>query len=652
MDRGRERRGEPHAAVAVPRAGELDRGEQQRQRRRRHHVIDREPGLDAAALRARATTRCLAPAPRRWCARSTSRWWPTRRRCSRPTRGSPRCPGSRRRRRRRARGAAGPTAARCRPARGSWERSWAPPEPSRATQRSDAAEQAPGIGAEDVVRRDRAPQLVERLDAAAKARAAGGEARDVDAAGRDAGEDGDLEIGSERREPAQDADLIGAAGTAAGEEHGERAAVAVRHQQANGSRCAEAGLRRQPRRPAPPAAALQSRHARPSRSRRHRQRTGRLRRRHPRRAARPRGHGGREGPVPGRHLPAPRLHPDQGAAPHRRPARGGARRRASSASPAPSRSSTSPRRISTSRRWCARTRRGSSRCSARTASRWCTGRGRLDGPRRVVVEGDGGARALDTRHVLIATGSAVRALPFLPFDGKRVLSSDHILELASVPARLAILGAGAVGVEFASMFAAFGSKVTLIEMLPRVLPLEDEEISAALEKSLGRRGIEILTGTSAAGARVARRAASTLELSSRSLEADVVLVAVGRRPVTEELGPRSRRRRARARLRARRPLHAHRGAGDLRHRRRGADAAARPSRLGGGDPRGRAHRRPRSAADRLRPGAVVHLLRSRGGERRAHRGEGARARLRRRGREVPVHRVGRRPRSSAAATAS
>ncbi|HEX2463330.1 MAG TPA: dihydrolipoyl dehydrogenase [Thermoanaerobaculia bacterium] len=163
------------------------------------------------------------------------------------------------------------------------------------------------------------------------------------------------------------------------------------------------------------------------------------------------------------------------------------------------------------------------------------GRGRLDGARRVVVEGDGGERGVDTRHVLIATGSAVRALPFLPFDGKRVLSSDHILELASVPARLAILGAGAVGVEFASMFAAFGSKVTLIEMLPRVLPLEDEEISAALEKSLARRGIEILTGTGASGARVAENGV-VLELSSRTLEADVVLVAVGRRPVTEELG--------------------------------------------------------------------------------------------------------------------
>jgi dihydrolipoamide dehydrogenase len=163
------------------------------------------------------------------------------------------------------------------------------------------------------------------------------------------------------------------------------------------------------------------------------------------------------------------------------------------------------------------------------------GRGRLDGPRRVVVEGASGERAIDARHLLLATGSAVRGLPFLPFDGARVLSSDHILELATVPSRLAILGAGAVGVEFASMFATFGSKVTLIEMLPRVLPLEDEEISAALEKALAKRGIEILTSTAASGARVGADGV-TLELPSRSLQADVTLVAVGRRPVTEELG--------------------------------------------------------------------------------------------------------------------
>jgi dihydrolipoamide dehydrogenase len=201
-----------------------------------------------------------------------------------------------------------------------------------------------------------------------------------------------------------------------------------------------------------------------------------------------------------------------------------------------------------------------------------TGRGRLDSPRRVVVEGDGDRRAIEARHVLIATGSAPRPLPFLPWDGSRILSSDHILELESVPVTLAILGAGAVGVEFASMFAAFGSRVTLIELLPRVLPLEDEEVSAAIEKALARRGIEILTATrataggahekgvrldlesareeAAAGAGAPSRAGKAEATraggadpgggraaeAARTIDVELVLVAIGRRPVTEELG--------------------------------------------------------------------------------------------------------------------
>jgi len=180
------------------------------------------------------------------------------------------------------------------------------------------------------------------------------------------------------------------------------------------------------------------------------------------------------------------------------------------------------------------------------------GRGRLDGARRVVVRGDGGERTIEARFVLLATGSVPRALPFLPEDGKRVLNSDHILELQSVPASLAILGAGAVGVEFASMFATFGSKVTLIEMLPRLLPLEDEEISAALAKALARRGIEIRVAVKATAARVGD-AGVALDLApadgdaaggapggkrgaATTVEVETVLVAIGRRAVTEDLG--------------------------------------------------------------------------------------------------------------------
>jgi dihydrolipoamide dehydrogenase len=164
-----------------------------------------------------------------------------------------------------------------------------------------------------------------------------------------------------------------------------------------------------------------------------------------------------------------------------------------------------------------------------------TGRGRLVGPTRVSVEGENGSREIETRHVLIATGSVPRALPFLEWDGRRILNSDHILELESVPRTLAVLGAGAVGVEFASMFATFGSRVTLIEVLPRVLPLEDEEVSAALEKALARRGIEIKTATRATGAR-AQENGMVLALETGSVDAEAVLVAVGRRPVTADLG--------------------------------------------------------------------------------------------------------------------
>src|SRR6185369_7820396 len=116
------------------------------------------------------------------------------------------------------------------------------------------------------------------------------------------------------------------------------------------------------------------------------------------------------------------------------------------------------------------------------------GRGRLSGPNEVTVEGADGEASNGTKYnarfILIATGSVPRDIPIAPADGERVLNSDHILELKSVPSSLAVLGAGAVGTEFASIYNSFGSKVTLVEMLPRILPIEDEEVSAELEKVL------------------------------------------------------------------------------------------------------------------------------------------------------------------------
>ena len=148
---------------------------------------------------------------------------------------------------------------------------------------------------------------------------------------------------------------------------------------------------------------------------------------------------------------------------------------------------------------------------------------------------DGAKRTVATRNVILATGSAVRDLPFARFDRERILSSDDILNIAAVPKSIAILGAGAVGVEFASIFASFGSKVTVVELLPRAVPLEDEEISAALEKAFKKRGIEVHTDTAVTAVEVGKDGV-TLRANSKgkelSFQAERVLLAAGRRPVT------------------------------------------------------------------------------------------------------------------------
>ncbi|MDR7578971.1 MAG: dihydrolipoyl dehydrogenase [Armatimonadota bacterium] len=152
---------------------------------------------------------------------------------------------------------------------------------------------------------------------------------------------------------------------------------------------------------------------------------------------------------------------------------------------------------------------------------------------------DGSETELRARHVLIATGSRPRSLPWLALDGERVFSSDHLVSLQEVPGKLAVLGAGVIGVEFASAFASLGSQVTVIEILPRALPAEDEEVSAALEKAFARRGIRVLTSASL---KSVERTPTGLQLSVErdgkveGVEADRLLVAVGRGPVTDGLG--------------------------------------------------------------------------------------------------------------------
>jgi dihydrolipoamide dehydrogenase len=167
------------------------------------------------------------------------------------------------------------------------------------------------------------------------------------------------------------------------------------------------------------------------------------------------------------------------------------------------------------------------------------GTGRVLGPHEVEVSGPDGKRTYRARNILIATGSVPRDIPPAPADGERILNSDHILRIPEVPDSLIVLGAGAVGTEFASIFAAFGTRVTLVELLPRVLPIEDEEVSAELEKAFRKRGIEVRTGVKLSEVETGEDGVrARLEGGDRAewLEASKLLVAVGRAPVTAELG--------------------------------------------------------------------------------------------------------------------
>ena len=173
------------------------------------------------------------------------------------------------------------------------------------------------------------------------------------------------------------------------------------------------------------------------------------------------------------------------------------------------------------------------------------GWGRWAGPGRVAVENEGAVTEVEADNILLAAGSEARALPGLNFDGQTILDNRGILRLAEIPQRLVIIGAGAVGVEFASLFHSFGSQVTILEMLPRLAPVEDDEISAELHKSFRRRGIHVFTGAqvesvtpAASGATVAFRDDAG---TAQSLSADRVLVAIGRAPLTARLGLESSR---------------------------------------------------------------------------------------------------------------
>ncbi|MGH9898931.1 MAG: dihydrolipoyl dehydrogenase, partial [Pyrinomonadaceae bacterium] len=169
------------------------------------------------------------------------------------------------------------------------------------------------------------------------------------------------------------------------------------------------------------------------------------------------------------------------------------------------------------------------------------GTGRLTLPGKVEVTGEDGKKEIvETKNIIIATGSVVRPIPGFEVDANQVINSDQILEMKEVPKSLIVMGAGAVGVEFASVYSRFGSDTTLVELLPRLLPVEDEEISTELAKAFKKRNIRLQLDTKLEKLEKSGKGVVVTGKTSKGeavkLEAEKILVAVGRMSFTEGLG--------------------------------------------------------------------------------------------------------------------
>ena len=189
---------------------------------------------------------------------------------------------------------------------------------------------------------------------------------------------------------------------------------------------------------------------------------------------------------------------------------------------------------------------------------WIKGTARLAGNGRIdVFEGDppsreasayadatadksAGKQTIEAKEIIVATGSSPRSVPGITIDHRRIITSDEAIHLPAVPRSLVIMGSGAVGVEFASIYRRFGSEVTIVELLPRLVPVEDEAVSAELEKSFKKQGIKSLTGTKVTQATATANGvdleAQGADGKTQKLSADILLVATGRGPVTTGLG--------------------------------------------------------------------------------------------------------------------
>jgi dihydrolipoamide dehydrogenase len=160
------------------------------------------------------------------------------------------------------------------------------------------------------------------------------------------------------------------------------------------------------------------------------------------------------------------------------------------------------------------------------------GAGRLESPNSVRV----GDTIYEAGHIVLGTGSAPRSLPGLEIDGERVITSDHALKLDRVPESVIVLGGGVIGVEFASVWRSFGAEVTIVEMLPQLVPLEDETSAKLLQRAFRRRGIRFELGARFESVKHTDSGVAVTLEGGKTLDADLLLVAVGRGPVSADLG--------------------------------------------------------------------------------------------------------------------
>ncbi len=168
------------------------------------------------------------------------------------------------------------------------------------------------------------------------------------------------------------------------------------------------------------------------------------------------------------------------------------------------------------------------------------GHGRLKGHGKVEVTGEGGVQVLEAQNIILATGSEARMIPGLEPDASKVVTNVEILSVQAPPKKLLVIGAGAVGVEFASIFKRFGSEVMVFEMLPRLVPVEDEDVSKELERQFKKAGIACETGAKVTEVKKTETGVRLqVQLSNGKVEpfeGDMLLVAVGRKPNTDDAG--------------------------------------------------------------------------------------------------------------------